>query len=369
MCRTLQAVGVEVLLATTDADMDVGLKPRLGRITTYKDVPLIVFEKQWGASFKYSRSFARWLIDNVSRYDVVHIHAVFNHACLAAARACRKRNIPYIVRPLGTLVPWSMNQKPIRKSLFWHVVGRRMLSNAATVHYTALAEQQATETSLCLNHGTVMPLGVDTDSLNVKDTQSSVSEIPRLAGHPYVLILSRLHPKKGLDIFLQAFLSVVDRPEFAAWRLVLAGDGPTEYVELLREKISSHKAKESVLFSGWLEGDLKINVLRHAALLALPSHHENFGLCVMEALACGVPVLVSPHVNLAAAVSQAGAGWIVPVQKEPIELALIDAFSRSAERDKRGKSGRDLSLQFSWKHIGEGLLKMYSSVSNGVRSM
>jgi len=221
-------------------------------IRNYQGVPTIFFPLQWGESFKYSRPLATWLDANVNKFDVVHIHAVFNHACVAAATACRKHHVPYVVRPLGTLDPWSMRQKPLRKFLFWQVAGKRMLRGAAGVHYTARAEQTAAEESLGVNHGRVIPLGVETDLPARTHVDEVVfDKLPGLSGRPYVLVLSRLHPKKGLDIFVDAFLSLAGKREYEGWRLVLAGEGPDEYVQALKQRVSTHRAEEIVFFPGW----------------------------------------------------------------------------------------------------------------------
>lgn len=391
MCRSLQEQGTEVVIATTDHGMvsssefqvpsPMSTDKRTSASGTihnqsltrnskpetqnyYKGIPTFFFPLQWGDSFKYSKLLATWLDANVQTFDVVHIHAVFNHACIAAARACRKHHVPYVVRPLGTLDPWSMNQKPLRKFLFWQLAGKRMLKGAAAVHYTASAEQSAAEESLGLNHGRVIPLGVDVQlpvSVNGKEILSR--ELAKLGSHPYVLVLSRLHPKKGLDIFIDAFVSLVQKPNFRHWRLVIAGEGPVDYVHELKQKVTAHQVEDSVLFPGWLEGDEKDVFLRHASLLALPSYHENFGLCVLESLATGVPVLVSPHVNLAAEIEAAGAGWVADVETRSIHAALADALGRQGERTKRGHAGKTLSLEFSSERVASRLNQMYASLS------
>jgi len=395
MCRSLQEQGTEVMIATTDhgvvSSFDLAPQPgcpsgdpafqvwsptssgapesltRNSKLETqnyYKGVPTIFFPLQWGESFKYSRPLRTWLDANVQRFDVVHIHAVFNHACLAAAAACRKHHVPYVVRPLGTLDPWSMKQKPLRKFLFWQFAGKRMLQAAAAVHYTARAEQSAAEESLGLNHGRVIPLGVETNlPPRANGNEILFEQLTDLMGHAYVLVLSRLHPKKGLDVFVDAFLSLVEQKDFNDWRLVLAGEGPNEYVQALKQKVSAHGAEEVVLFPGWLEGDEKAAFLRGASLLALPSYHENFGLCVMEALAAGVPVLVSPHVNLADEIESAGAGWIAPVRKTDLEAALAEALGCEDERAKRGRAGENLSREFSCQRVALRLNEMYAAVS------
>jgi len=393
MCRSLQEQGTEVAIATTDHGMvssfefrvsssnsrdecdDVSIGANNASLTRnsepetrncYKGVPTYFFPSQWGESFKYSKPLASWLDANVKAFDVVHIHAVFNHACIAAARACRQHQVPYVVRPLGTLDPWSMKQKPLRKFLFWQLAGKRMLQGAAAVHYTARAEQSAAEESLGLNHGQVIPLGVEIDVRETANGGEIISRrLDQLGRDPYVLVLSRLHPKKGLDIFLEAFVSLVRKQDFKDWRLILAGEGPTEYVQALKEKVAAHHAEDIIVFPGWLEGDTKSAFLRHASLLALPSYHENFGLCVMESLAAGVPVLVSPHVNLAAEIEAAGAGWITAVKQIDLEATLAEALRSADERAKRGNAGKVFAKQFSCAAIASRLNELYASVSTG----
>ena len=150
----------------------------------YKGAPLILFPKQLGSSYKYSRPFSHWLNQHVADFDLVHIHAVFNHACLAAARACRNAGVPYVVRPLGTLDPWGMKQKSLRKKIFWHSGVKSLLTGAAAIHYTSNLEQRGVEQSLGLNHGVVIPLGVDLPAMTEAANGSA-----HFGGRPYVIAI------------------------------------------------------------------------------------------------------------------------------------------------------------------------------------
>src|ERR1700752_2362432 len=179
MCRALQSQGIEVFLATTSHGLP---QTNTDCVTEYKGVPARFFEVQVGASFKYSRPFTNWLKTGVQDFDLVHIHAVFNHASVAAASACRKAGVPYVVRPLGTLDPWSMKQKPARKKIFWSLVGKRMLCGSAAVHYTAEDEKTATEESLGINHGRVIALGVEVNGS--AQTKKAADCFPALVGCP-----------------------------------------------------------------------------------------------------------------------------------------------------------------------------------------
>jgi glycosyltransferase involved in cell wall biosynthesis len=233
---------------------------------------------------------------------------------------------------------------------------------AAAVHYTTEAEQVATETFLGLNHGKVITLGIEANSAAPRSPEKLSRYFPDLADEPYVLVLSRLHPKKGLDVLIDAFNSLVQQKKFAHWRLVIAGDGPAEYVSKLRAKVVSGSHPERVLFTGWLEGEKKAVVLSNACLLVLPSHQENFGLCVMEALSNAVPVLISPHVNLASEIANANAGWISEVEKQALADRLAEALGDESERTTRGLAGKELSRKYSWASSAKNLIELYKEI-------
>jgi glycosyltransferase involved in cell wall biosynthesis len=360
MCRALKERGVDVLIATTNAELtsNHGL-PDLGSIQDYKGVPAILFHSQLGKSFKYSSSLSSWLDANVHDFDLVHIHAVFNHACIAAAKSCRRQNVPYIIRPLGTLDPWSMRQRAWKKTVFWQLVGKQMLSDAAAIHYTSQTEKEVVEQSLGLSHGTVVPLGVGEEFFAAGDNDSFLGKFPELQYKRYVLVLSRLVPTKGVGVLLNAFLSLTKDHVFSSWHLVLAGDGPEAYMNQLRTAAE----KRNVVFTGWLDGESKLAALRCAALLALPSEHENFGLCLMEGLASGVPVLVSAKVNLASEILRARAGWISETDQDSLEKALSEVLLYERDRDDRGHRGRELATKYLWPRVAKELCELYRSVT------
>jgi glycosyltransferase involved in cell wall biosynthesis len=349
MCRALMRQGIDVLLlSTTD-----GLSETTNGIVEYKGVPAMFFPPQFGASFKYSRPLAEWLSSNIKNFDLAHIHAVFNHSSVAAAHACRKAGVPYIIRPLGTLDPWSMTQKSLRKRLFWQVSGKAMLHDASAVHYTSEVEKLSTERHLGLNHGKVIALGIEANS-----NSNGACIFPE----PYVLVLSRLHPKKGLDVLIDAFLSLLRKEKLGNWRLVIAGDGPSDYVSKLKGTASAQA--DRIVFTGWLDEDKKHAMLSGASLLALPSHQENFGLCVMEALAHSVPVLVSPNVNLATEIVAANAGWVAAIDKDAWGAKLAEVLADADELAKRGRAGKELSAKYSWENTTSELIKVYEAIRN-----
>ncbi len=365
MARALPDQGIKVLIATTDADGPRRLPVAHASALSWQGVPAIFFRRQWSEAFKYSGQLASWLHNHVADFDVVHIHAVFSHACLAAANACRGSGVPYIVRPLGTLDPWSLQQKPLRKQLLWHAGVKRMLHRAAAIHYTTAAEQRLAERPLGLRRGVVIPLGVDEELFGQACQSEDTRRRDRLFGsrNPYVLVIGRLHPKKRLDLLIDVFLELTSTPSYRHWRLVVAGDGEVEHVASLKQLVRQRGGDDRILFSGWLDGSDKRAALRGAAVLALLSAQENFGVVVAEALACGVPVLISTQVNLADEITAANAGWVVPLERQTVLKTLANVLLDEQERHTRGGAGRQLArAHFRWPGVAAELGRLYANL-------
>ncbi|MFN0111809.1 MAG: glycosyltransferase [Blastocatellia bacterium] len=369
MCCALQGQRVDLLIATTNADGEAELPVALSKTVVYQDVPTIFFARQFSEALKYSHPLAVWLDQNVCDFDVVHIHAVFSHACIAAARACRKHRIPYIVRPLGTLDPWSLKQKQFRKKVLWHFGVKQMLRRAAAIHYTTAEERRLVESGLGLLNGVVIPNGIDlAEALRCRDRDGAAG-LPLAPAssrarycNKYVLALSRIHPKKGYELLIESFGDLKRRDGFSDWQLVIAGDGEAEYVGELKSLAERNGLNGDVRFVGWLEGDRKQAALHGAALMVLPSYQENFGISLVEAMACGVPVLVSPYVNLAPEIKEAGAGWIAELNHEAFTKVLAEAMSNEQERQHRGARGRQLADSFSAEKVAAKLIHLYESL-------
>jgi glycosyltransferase involved in cell wall biosynthesis len=360
LCHALLARGVEVQIASTDAEPGGHIGAELHSPTTYEGVPAIFFRRDWSEAFKYSRSLTNWLSDNVTNFDLVHIHGVFSHSCVSAARACQRNGVPYLIRPLGNLDPWSLRQKPARKKLFLTLASYQMLRGAAAVQYTSITEKELSENALNLNHGVVIPLGVELSKVETASFNGNALSVRDR--RPYVLVLSRLQPTKGIDVLIDAFVSLLKDESFRKWQLVIAGDGPPKYVASLRRKIEASNNRESILLAGWLDGKAKADALGHASLLVLPSYHENFGLCVVEAMSCGVPVLVSPHVGLATEIETNGCGWVSKVDVVTLRNTIAKGLGDDEERRRRGEAGRKLARKYDWQNVAQKLAQLYESI-------
>lgn len=363
LCRALQNQGLDVEIGTTDSDGPGRLPVELGKRTLYEALPFYFFRRDWSEAFKYSSSLRHWVDQHVDQYDLVHIHGVFAHATYAAARACQRRGVPYLVRPFGTLEPWSMHQKRPRKLIAWHAGFRRVIQRAVAIHYTTDQERTLTENSLGLQNGIVIPNGVDESLLQRHRSDQFRQELGLSESCPFLLTLSRIHPKKGIDLLLQAFVDLKAQGQLAAWRLVLAGDGDRNYVKQLQDLAQHTAAKTSVHWVGWLEGESKFAALAEASLFVLSSYQENFGIGVLEAMACGTPVLVSRQVGLAAQIEEAKAGWVVRLDADGLRAGLLEACGAAGELAQRGAAAQALvAEQFTWPRIAAEWVSRYETI-------
>lgn len=364
MCRALAGVGVETQVATTDADGAGRLAVTVGEPTEYRGVPVIFFRRQYSEAFKYSRPLRQWLFGHAHRFDVVHIHAVYSHAPLAAAAAARFRRVPYVVRPLGSLSAWALRHKSFRKRIGWHIGVGRMLAGASAIHCTSAAEARDLEPLGLTDKALVIPLGVSTVDARVAEEMGH--ELPASAtalAEPYMLALGRIHPKKALDVLIRAFAHILKNGANlnGCWRLVIAGTGDADHVRQLELLAESCRCADRIQFTGWISGAQRESVLRGAALLAMPSHQENFGFAAFEAMARGVPVLVGTSTDFAAEIAAAGAGWAAEPDEQRLGAVLAEAMRDGPERSRRGAAGRRLVQQrFTWEHVARELEKAYA---------
>jgi glycosyltransferase involved in cell wall biosynthesis len=351
MVSALTDAGVEALLATTNADGPAQLAVPTGEPVEYHGCRTIFFSRLPGESLKASPRLGGWLRRHANDFDLLHVHSVFSHPSVAAGNAARAAGIAYLVRPLGQLDTWSLSQHPLRKRMFLAAGGQKLVERAAAVHWTDALERQNAPRFASNRPGFVTPLGVDEALFDGDETV----ERP-----PAVLFLSRLHPKKNVESLIEAFLEAGS--EFGAWRLVIAGEGDVDYVATLRALVASRGGQARIQFVGWLAGDGKLQALREAAVLALPSRQENFGIVVAEAMAAGTPVLVSDAVALAGEVARTGAGWVASATGEGLREKLVEAMSSEEERTRRGAAGRRLATEkFRWRGVATSLLREYEA--------
>jgi glycosyltransferase involved in cell wall biosynthesis len=294
----------------------------------------------------------------------VRIHALFSYAAMPAAYWCRRYGIPYIVRPLGTLNRWGLRYRhPWLKQLSLRCIERRIVSGAAAVHYTSAQERlEAVELGLG-ERAVIIPNAVDLASLPARAVAGQFrARNPQLADRRIILFLSRIDAKKGLDLLLPAFAHV--RAHYPQVALVLAGSGDAALVTRLQQQGRRLGIEADVLWTGFLSGDDKWAALADADLFVLPSYSENFGVAVVEAIACGLPVIVSDQVGIHQEIAAAQAGLMVRCAVKDLAEACLRLLGDAASRAVMGRNGQALAHQeFTLEAVTERLVELYARLA------
>ena len=338
MAAGLARAGFEVHIATTNDDGAGKLPVPCGEPVLRDGLTYFFFNRQTGF-YKFSMPLSQWLSKHVSDYRIIHIHALFSHSSWAAARWAHRRNVPYIVRPLGVLNRWGMeNRRPWLKKMSFRLLESRILDHAALVHYTSEQERAEAELLGVKAKSVIIPNPVPATS-GTAEPGAFTSAHPELADRPIILFLSRFDRKKGLELLLPAFARV--RRQIPDAALVLAGSGDNELVDALKTQARELGIADEILWTGFLQNEAKLAAFADAAVFVLPSWSENFGVAVIEAMAAGCPVVVTDQVAVHTDIAAAHAGYAVPCEAEALATALcrllLDDPSSRAIMGSNGK--------------------------------
>ncbi len=306
-----------------------------------------------------------WLAKNRSRFDLIVVHGIWQYGSLACWLALSGRGAPYMVYVHGMLDPWFNRQYPLKhlkKAAYWQCIEYCVLRDAKAVLFTCDRERQLARSSfipyqcreIVVGHGTLRP------NDNPEYQRDLFFErFPQLVGQRILLFMGRLAEKKGIDLLLAAFAQL---PSDQPLKLVLAGPDSPDFTVGLDERLAGlpPEVRARVTKTGLLLGDLKWGALRAAEAFILPSHQENFGQSVSEALSCGVPVLLSNQVNIWPEVCNAEAGLVEPDNLMGVKALLTRWLSLDAEsRDKmRQKATTCYENHFAIERAAGRLIKL-----------
>lgn len=300
--NVLKEMGHETFLATLDA-------PDAPWVLEF---PFKVFGLGPAARpYGYTRHLVPWLAANAANYDVIIIHGLWNYISVGSWRGLRRAKRPYVVFTHGSLDPWHRKFYPLKdlaKRVFWLALEGRVLSDAYAVLFTS-REEQILARSAYWGHGGYASKVIAYGAPDVKgESVHQERAFRELCGlHPkdkYLVFLGRIHPKKGVDSLLEAFAATAPNDYF----LVVGGPDQIGWTAALKQKAATLGIGDRVRWPGMLTGDLKWGAYRGAEAFALPSHGENFGIVVAEALACGTPALITEKVNIWREIVQERAG-------------------------------------------------------------
>lgn len=327
--------------------LDLPGSPFLGK-DDFKITPLGSRRNPWA----YSKKLLPWLEENLNDFDAVIVHGLWLYPSRAVQKAMtgnHRNRPPWFVMPHGMLDPYFQNApgrklKAIRNRIYWKFIEQKVIEEADGLLFTCCEEQLlARETfSPYQPKNTInVGYGIQAPPKLQADMEAAFLEKSGLkSGDPYFLFLSRIHPKKGIDLLLDAYAKLVrtEKQPDAIPKLVIAGPGlDTDFgKELLSRVDNNPDIKNKVSFPGMLSGKAKWGAFYHASAFVLPSHQENFGIAVAEALACSTPVLISDKVNIWREIEQTKSGIVKP-DTAGGTFDLLSSWMALGHEEKTGK--------------------------------
>ncbi len=288
--------------------------------------------------YGYSPHLLPWLRANVDNYDAVIVNGLWNYSAMAATIALPRSKTPYFVYTHGQLDPWFRKKYPIKhafKQFFWLFSEGRLLRHASAVLFTTEEEKLLTRNAFWPYQVREHVIGYGTADV-VGDPARQIKAFhacaPSLVDRRFLLFLSRIHPKKGCDILIRAFARYA--AAYPDLDLVIAGPDQIGMRADLQALARKTGISERIHWPGTLTGDAKWGAYRAAEAFALPSHSENFGIVVAEALACHLPVLITDKVNIWREI-QAHRGGLIAHDDEEDFARIIHEFLIKTDDEKQ----------------------------------
>lgn len=316
--------------------------------------------KAWATDRALKASFAAALHAS----DAVHVHGLWEESTAVACRLARRLDKPYVLSAHGMLEPWALAAKRLKKQIYAALIERANVNGAACLHALTRAEAQQYRDFGAQGPVAVVPNAVELPT--ERDPELFVRQYPELRGKRIVLFLSRLHPKKGLDLLLASWGEIArEHPEA---RLVIAGPDSEGMQAGLQAEAAQRGIAEQVCFTGMLTGALKWSALINAEAYVLPSYSEGLSMALLEAMGMGVPVIATRACNMPE-ITENKTGWEIDATAESLSGALRELLEGSEEKNwVKGRNGaRLVAARYTPAQVTRQMAEVYDFVLGGVR--
>lgn len=300
------------------------------------------------------KEIAKYLAEE--KFELIQIQSMWEWPYHKVMAEARKQGIPYIITPRGMLEPWSLSQKKWKKKLAWWLYQRNDVQKSACVFTTAKMEADHVVELGITTCKAIIPNGIETDGYPCK---SSVGHVKK-----QVLFLSRIHVKKGIELLFEAWKRI--HTDYQDWQLLVIGNGETEYIHSLENRVESLGLKDSIKILSPVFGEAKIKVYQESALFCLPSFSENFGMVIAEAMSCGTPVITTTNCPWEI-LNETNTGWCIDLSVDNLEHALREAMWMDANAlyDMGQKASKLIFDNFDYRSITRKTLRLYEWLLNG----
>lgn len=364
MVKALQLANVDVCIAATNDDGPELLDVPVGCCVDYQAIPVYFFPRFSPAAapireFAFSAQFTKWLWENVSSFDLLHVHAVFSYPSTIAMTIARQQRVPYVVTLHGLLCRWAMQQSKWKKQIYLTMAERANLNYAKMLHFTSDYERHETATHSLRAPSMVVPFGFTVPPI-IPNARHQLREWLNLEqDEPIILFMSRLHPVKGLDFLIPALGKLTNY----RFTFIMAGSGPPEYETEIQRMLAEARLQKRTRCVGFAKGETKNLLLQGADLFVQTSRLESFGVAVLEALAANTPVLVTPGVATAVMVQQHKLGYVTELDISSIANTIANFLEQISTVDAAQlHTSQYIKENFAWEKIALTLSTLYETI-------
>lgn len=287
--------------------------------------------------------------------DLVHTHLPFIYPTFAGARAARLYHKPLFYHQRGVFDPARLNFRSLKKRVFLNLIEKPILKSATTLVALTEAEVESYR-AVCPS----IPSRVISNGIDVKQYRTEPDNLSILNLRPetsVILFLGRLHPIKGADKLIEAFVRVCKQVS----DVILVMAGPDEFMieNKFRSMVAQSNLQNRIVFPGMVTGEVKRDLLARADLFCLPSDAEGFSMAILESLASGTAVMISPGCHFPE-VEKAGAGKVVEADPEAMAKAMVELLKDKKRLREMGRKGLDfVTRNYSWDMIADRITDMY----------
>jgi glycosyltransferase involved in cell wall biosynthesis len=341
LCESLAAAGEDVTVITTNANGDAHLDVALGEPVWVEGVRVFYYASGRNNRITYIPALQRACEVQLPQFDVVIAEILWSFLGQTIRQVCHRAGVPYVVTPHGQLLPWAMNKGWLKKRLFLRLFARSYLEGAAFVRATDPSEAEALAAFKLASPIVTIPNSIDTARFESLPPRGSLRQKQGIAPDALVLLfLGRLHPKKRPDIAVTSLIAA--RRAGLNAHLILAGPDEENLAHTLAGIAEQNDAAAFLHLTGLLQGDAVLEALADADLMLMPSapQSENFGMVALEAMAAGLPVLLSDDVPVGATVAEVNAGRQVPCDEHAFGSTTVEMLSDPATLRTMGTRGQ-----------------------------
>jgi len=308
MYKHFKKVGINPEILCSDSPKKI--------FTKNKDLPKIYAVGPGLFNYKYNPSLKSWLYKNIEKYDCVIIHGLWQYHNYAVWKVATERKIPYYIFYHGMLDPWFNKGnifKYLKKKIYWNLIQHKIIKNAKSALFTSTQEKYLARKSFKPYKVKEKLAGYGTSGnpyhYNIKNNLF-FKKYPKLKKKKLIIFFGRIHPKKGVDLLIEAFQEVFK--EDSKYHLVIAGPYQKKYYEYLNKCFANHsnKLKNFTTWTGPIYNKLKWDFLKSCYFFCLPSHQENFGISITEAMASKKPVMITDKINIYKVIKKYKAGFV-----------------------------------------------------------